>query len=59
LRLGTPSITSRGFGVEETKRVASLIMRAINHRGESNFERSLCEEVLELTGSFPVPGLDI
>ena len=58
LRLGTPSITTRGFGVEEVRHVAWLIMQAISHRGDVNVERTVREEVLELTGKFPVPGLD-
>ena len=58
LRVGTPAITTRGFGLEEVRQVASLIMRTINHRGEVDTERTIREEVLELTRRFPVPGLD-
>ena len=58
LRLGTPSITSRGFGAEETKQVASIIGRALNHRGDERVEAKLREEVAELTARHPVPGLD-
>ena len=58
LRLGTPAVTTRGFGLEETRQVASLIMRTINHRGEAEAEQAIREEVLELTRRFPVPGLD-
>ena len=58
LRLGTPAITTRGFGTEETKQVASIIARAINHRGNHSMEAQLKEEVQELTMRHPVPGLD-
>jgi glycine hydroxymethyltransferase len=58
LRLGTPSITTRGFGVEETIKVAQLIMRTITHRGDPQVERSVREDVQALTSKFPVPGLD-
>ncbi len=58
LRLGTPAITTRGFGAEETKQVASIIARAIHNRGEHSVETQLREEVEELTAKHPVPGLD-
>ena len=58
LRLGTPAITTRGFGAEETKQVASIIARAIHNRGDHSVETQLREEVEELTAKHPVPGLD-
>ena len=58
LRLGTPSITTRGFGVEETKQVAALIAKTLSHRGDAKVEEAIKEEVSELTTRFPVPGLD-
>ena len=58
LRLGTPAVSSRGFGAEEVRTVARLIMRTILHRGDAHVEQSVREEVSELTSRFPVPGLD-
>ncbi len=58
LRLGTPSITSRGFGVDESRQVAGLIVKVLNHRGDSKVEAEVKAEVGELTSKFPVPGLD-
>jgi len=58
VRLGTPAITSRGFGIEDTKHVASIIGRALGHRGDEQLEAQLRDEVAELTGRHPVPGLD-
>ena len=58
LRLGTPSITSRGFGEEESRRVASLIVRVLNHRGDPIVAGEVRDAVGELTAKFPVPGLD-
>ena len=58
VRLGTPAITSRGFGLEDTKHVASIIGRALGHRGDAHLEAQLRDEVAELTGRHPVPGLD-
>ena len=58
LRLGTPSITTRGFGEEESRTVASLIVRVLNHRGDRQVATEVRDAVGELTSRFPVPGLD-
>ena len=58
LRLGTPAVTTRGFGVAEMRKVAQLIMKTINHRGDPAVEASVRDDVRELTARFPVPGLD-
>ncbi len=58
LRLGTPSITSRGFRDAESRQVGELIVRALNHRGDETVESEVREAVLALTSRFPVPGLD-
>lgn len=58
LRLGTPSITTRGFGETESRAVAELIVRTLNHRGDEKVETDVSEAVAALTARFPVPGLD-
>ena len=58
LRLGTPAITSRGFGVEETKQVAKLILKVIGNIGNESIEKQVQDEVQGLTSGFPVPGID-
>jgi glycine hydroxymethyltransferase len=58
LRLGTPCVSSRGFGADEIKQVAKLIMKVINYRGDPQVESTVREEVTDLTSRFPVPGLD-
>ncbi|MDE2765802.1 MAG: serine hydroxymethyltransferase [Chloroflexota bacterium] len=58
LRLGTPAITTRGFGVEEAQRVAGLIVRALNHRGDEAVEAQVRQEVADLVSRHPVPGID-
>lgn len=58
LRLGTPAITSRGFGEKEVKQVSHLIARTLNHREDPAALESVKKEVQELTARFPVPGLD-
>ena len=57
LRLGTPSITSRGFQQSDTEQIASLISRTITHIGDEDREAEIRREVLNMTSKFPVPGL--
>ena len=58
LRLGTPAVTSRGFGTQEMKAVASMIVRLLSNVGDEGVERQVKAEVKEMTSRFPVPGLD-
>lgn len=58
LRLGTPSITTRGFGEAECRQVGELIVKALNHRGDEKAETEVREAVIALTSRFPVPGLE-
>jgi glycine hydroxymethyltransferase len=58
LRLGTPALTSRGFGLDEVRKVGQIIVHTLTHRGEPAVEETTRQEVLELTSRFPVPGLD-
>ena len=57
LRLGTPSMTARGFGVTESRLVAALIARVLTNLGDQAVEGDVREQVLELTSVFPVPGV--
>ena len=58
MRLGTPSLTSRGFGTEEMARVAQLILRTVANIGDEAVENEVRDEVLSLTDKFPVPGIE-
>ena len=58
LRLGTPAITSRGMGTEETGRVASMLARILTNIEDEQVRRQVASEVKELTAGFPVPGID-
>ena len=57
LRLGTPAVTSRGFGREEMARVASFIIQVLTNPGDEQVEARVRQEVTELTSGFPAPGL--
>ncbi len=58
LRLGTPALTTRGFGPEEMVGVAKLIVQALANIGDAGVEDEVRRGVSELTSGFPVPGLD-
>ena len=52
VRVGTPAVTSRGFGTEEMKQIAGFIADII-YDFEANRER-VCEEVIKLCEKFPI-----
>ena len=58
LRLGTPAITSRGMGAEETSRVAGMVARVLSNIEDKALHAQVAAEVRELTAGFPVPGID-
>ena len=56
LRLGTPAITTRGFGVEETRQITGWIADILDDlENEETIER-VRNQVLELCARFPVYG---
>jgi glycine hydroxymethyltransferase len=57
IRLGTPAVTTRGFGTEEMKRIASLIVKVLSPLGDKRAQEQVCQEVREMCQQFPIPGL--
>jgi glycine hydroxymethyltransferase len=58
MRLGTPAVTSRGFGIEEMKAISRFIIRIIGHIDDPAVENEVHDEVLGICSRFPVPGVD-
>ena len=58
IRLGTPAVTTRGFGREEMKRIASLMVKVITNIGDLNIQQQVSQEVSRVCQRFPVPGID-
>ena len=58
MRLGTPAVTSRGLGTDETRRLAQLIIRTLSNVADEAVEREVKDEVLSMAARFPVPGID-
>jgi len=57
IRLGTPAVTTRGFGTEEMKRTASLIAKVLPPSGDKRAQEQARQEVREMCQQFPIPGL--
>jgi len=58
IRLGTPAVTTRGFGKEEMKLIASLIVKVITNISDPNIQTQVRQEVSQICSRFPVPGID-
>ena len=52
VRIGTPAVTTRGFGTEEMVKIASFIERVAF--GDEAARKSVTDEVLELCAKFPI-----
>ncbi len=59
IRLGTPAVTSRGFGTEEIKKVAALIIKVLNSIGDIKVTAQVRQEVRDLCQRFPAPGVSV
>ncbi len=54
LRIGTPAITTRGFGVEESGTLASLMCDLIDHMGDADVHARVKQGAIDLCHRFPV-----
>ena len=59
LRLGTPAVSSRGFGKEEMQDISRLIVKVLANIGNAALEKEVREDVEGIASRFPVPGLDM
>jgi len=58
IRLGTPAVTTRGFGAEEIKQTASFIIKVLSRLGDEKVQRQVRSEVAALCQRFPTPGIE-
>jgi glycine hydroxymethyltransferase len=58
IRLGTPAVTSRGFGTAEMKQIAAWIVKIIGDVDDTALQERVKQEVGQMCQRFPVPGID-
>ena len=54
IRLGSPAGTTRGFGLEQFRSIASLMVRVLNNIENDDVGAKVRQEVIELCTAFPV-----
>ena len=54
IRLGTPALSTRGFGVEEMRMIATWIARVLERPDDAETARAVEREVKELSAQFPL-----
>jgi glycine hydroxymethyltransferase len=57
IRIGTPSITSRGMGVEQMKQLAKWMNEVAEKMDDEAVQKRIAGEVKELCDAYPAPGL--
>ena len=57
VRIGTPAVTSRGFGASEMREIGRLIAHVVFHMADEPALESVRQQVRELCSGFPVPGI--
>jgi glycine hydroxymethyltransferase len=57
VRIGTPALTTRGFGPDEMRIIGGLIARVIDAPDDEAVADAVRNEVIELCRSHPVPGI--
>ena len=57
LRLGTPALTSRGFGPREMREIAGLITDVLDNLDDERTLTQIRRKVKELARAFPAPGV--
>ena len=58
LRLGTPSITTRGMDGKSAVAIGEFILNVLANVGDEKIETDIREQVLSLCSKHPIPGVN-
>ena len=58
IRLGTPAVTTRGYGVDEVRQVARMVVEVLGNPEDAALHARVRDDVAELSRRFPHPGVD-
>ena len=58
IRLGTPAITTRGFGSGEMKQIASFIIKVLSDPKDKKIQKEISGQVVDICSRFTTPGID-
>ncbi|MER3436279.1 MAG: serine hydroxymethyltransferase [Chloroflexota bacterium] len=58
IRLGTPAVTTRGFGPDEMRQIARMIATVLAEPDNEVVRARVTDEVRDLTSRFPLPGVE-
>jgi glycine hydroxymethyltransferase len=58
IRLGSPAVTTRGYGTAEMRQVARMIVDILGHPEDESLHRRVRDDVANLAVRFPHPGVD-
>jgi len=54
IRLGSPSVTTRGMKEPEMQLIAGWVAEVLSHLGDANVEQKVRQQVAELAARFPI-----
>jgi glycine hydroxymethyltransferase len=57
IRLGTPAVTTRGFGPDEIRFIAAAVVEVLCHIDDTTVQGRIAQEVKQLCLRFPIPAL--
>lgn len=58
IRFGTPAVTTRGFGTDEMRQIAAMIVKIIANIDDLAVREQVNQAVKQICGRFPIPGMD-
>lgn len=59
IRVGTPAVTTRGFGEDEMVSIAEIVENVLKNPENEEIKKQAKKKVKDITSKFPVPGIRI